>query len=306
VSPTCAGAGRRTGRVIAEGKACTWRLLDGGAAPGPANLALDEALFLLARDGRTPPTVRFYAWSSPAVSVGYFQSWERELDEEACRSRGLGIYRRITGGRAVLHSDEVTYSVVCGESGGFFGDGVQPAYRKIALALAGGLDGLGVDVEVAAPSRPRGQGGGGRHPSCFSSSIGYEISHRGKKLVGSAQKRQGDALLQHGSVLLGDHGPEFLELLKAGHPAAPGDLKMASLSSALGRRPSHGEVTEKLAEGFRSSWGVVLEPGELSEEERSLADRLEHSRYRSRSWNGPRRTGGERGLCLRHVDTPEP
>jgi lipoate-protein ligase A len=281
--------------VTAEGKACAWRLLDGGAAPGPANLALDEALFLLARDGRSPPTVRFYAWSPPAVSVGYFQSWERELDEEACRSRGLGIYRRITGGRAVLHSDEVTYSVVCGKAGGFFGEGVQPAYRKIALALAGGLNSLGVDVDVAVPPKPRRRGGGSRHPSCFSSSIGYEMSHEGGKLVGSAQKRQGDALLQHGSILLEGHGAGFLELLKTGHPARPVDLKMASLTSALGRRPSYGEVTGKLAEGFRSSWGVVLAPGELSEEERSLADRLESSRYRSRSWNGPRRTGGGDG-----------
>jgi lipoate-protein ligase A len=277
--------------VTAEGKPLSWRLLDTGAAPGPANLALDEALFLLARDGRSPPTVRFYAWSSPAVSVGYFQNWERELDEEACRSRGLGIYRRITGGRAVLHSDEVTYSVVCGEGGGFFGEGIQPAYRKIALALAGGLNSLGVEVDVAVPARPRGRGGG-RHPSCFSSSIGYEISHRGEKLVGSAQKRRGDALLQHGSILLEGHGTGFLELLKAGHPARFADLKMASLSSALGRRPSYREVTEKLAEGFRSSWGVALAPGELSEEECFLTDRLERSRYRSRSWNGPRRTGG--------------
>ena len=268
-----------------------WRLLDTGEAPGSANLALDEALFLLAQKDECVPTLRFYAWNPPAVSVGYFQSWEREIDEAACRREGIDIVRRITGGRAVLHREEVTYSVVCGGASGFFDEGIWPAYRKIGLALAEGLRLLGVAAQVVVPDR-RSDGSRPHHPSCFSSSIGYEISAAGEKL-GSAQKRQGGALLQHGSILLEDHGEDFLGLLKSRPPANRGALKMGSLSSALGRRPDYGEVVRCLAEGFRSSWGVSLRSGELRSRERGLAEHLDGTKYRSPRWNGRPREAPE-------------
>ncbi len=259
----------------------SWRLLDTGSGAGPYNLALDEALFRLTLEGRCPPTVRFYSWSPPAVSVGYFQAWEKDIDEAACREEGIEIYRRITGGRAVLHRDEVTYSVICGRSVAFFGEGILPAYRKIGKALAEGLKNLGVDAEVVVPDAGRAPVPRSRHPSCFSSSIGYEISAAGKKLVGSAQKRQGDALLQHGSILLDDHGEDFLGLLKGRHPLREKSLGMASVTDCMGRRPTWKEVVGSLAAGFTSSWQVSLLPGELTGEERDLARVLEATRYRS-------------------------
>lgn len=259
----------------------SWRLLDTGSGRGSYNLALDEALFRLTLEGRCPPTVRFYSWSPPALSVGYFQAWERDIDEAACRERGIGIYRRITGGRAVLHRDEVTYSVVCGRSRAFFGEGILPAYRKIGRALAEGLKNLGVDVEVVLPDAGRRSASPPRHPSCFSSSIGYEISAAGKKLVGSAQKRQGDTLLQHGSILLDGHGEDFLGLLKRGQPSHERGPDMASLTECMGRRPAWKEVVGSVAGGFASSWRIPLLPGELTGEERDLARLLEATRYRS-------------------------
>ena len=266
----------------------TWRLLETGDAPGSFNLALDEALFLLAGEGRSRPTVRFYGWSPPALSVGYFQSWNKEIDEEACRARGIDIVRRITGGRAVLHRDEVTYSVSCGESGDFFGEGLWPAYRKIGLALAAGLQRLGVKVDLVRPV-PGGGRTAARHPSCFSSSVGYEISSQGKKLVGSAQKRCKGAILQHGSILLLGHGEEFGALLNRRHRRP--HAAMASLGDLIGTLPSRPAVVEALAEGFREVWGVDLAPGDVTEEERRLAGRLENSKYLSRDWNGPVRSG---------------
>ncbi len=265
-----------------------WRLLETGDAPGSFNLALDEALFLLAGEGRSRPTVRFYGWSPPALSVGYFQSWEKEIDEEACLARGVDIVRRITGGRAVLHRDEVTYSVTCGESGDFFGEGLWPAYRKIGLALAAGLRRLGVKADLVRPV-PGGGRTAGRHPSCFSSSVGYEISSQGKKLVGSAQKRCGGAILQHGSILLAGHGEEFGALLNHGHrhPRAV----MASLGDLVGARIAGPAVVKALAEGFREVWGVDLVPGGVTEEERQLAGSLVGSKYLSREWNGSVRSG---------------
>jgi lipoate-protein ligase A len=266
----------------------TWRLLETGDATGSFNLALDEALFLLAGEGRSRPTVRFYGWSPPALSVGYFQSWNKSIDEDACRARGVDIVRRITGGRAVLHRDEVTYSVSCGRCGDFFGEGLWPAYRKIGLALAAGLRRLGVIVDLVRPG-PRGERSPGRHPSCFSSSVGYEISSQGRKLVGSAQKRGGGAILQHGSILLQGHGEEFGGLLKSGYRQAP--ASMASLGDILGSPPSRRVVVEALIEGFQEVWGVSLSRGEVTEEERRLTERLEDSKYLSRDWNGPVRSG---------------
>jgi len=265
----------------------SWRLLESGPARGSYNLALDEALFLLARRGRSRRTLRFYSWSPPAVSVGYFQSWDREIDPHACLRKGIDIYRRVTGGRAVLHRDEVTYSVVCGGSRAFFGDGLQPAYRRIALALAEGLKDLGVDARLAPPA-PRGKGrAAGRHPSCFSASSGYEIDAEGRKLVGSAQKREGDTLLQHGSILVAGHGEEFAGLLRA-RAGAPSPLSMTSLEELRGSRPSHTAVVDAMTEGFCRAWGVRFKPGGLTEEEKNLAAELEERKYRSHAWNGRR------------------
>jgi lipoate-protein ligase A len=265
----------------------SWRLLESGPARGSYNLALDEALFLLARRGRSRPTLRFYAWSPAAVSVGYFQSRDREIDPDACRRKGIDIYRRVTGGRAVLHRDEVTYSVVSAGSRAFFGEGLRPAYRRIALALAEGLKILGVDAELAPPA-PRGRGRAvGRHPSCFSASSGCEIDAGGRKLVGSAQKREGDTLLQHGSILVAGHGEEFAGLLREG-AKGPSPLSMTSLEELRGCRPSYTTVVDALAEGFSRGWGVNFEPGGLTEEEEALAAELEECRYRSHAWNGRR------------------
>ncbi len=264
-----------------------WRLLDTGAAPGEFNLALDEALFSLAGQNGTPPTVRFYRWSPPAVSVGYFQRWEDQIDAEACERAGFRVLRRITGGRAVLHRDEVTYSVVCPDSEGLFGRGLRRAYNGIARALAAGLRRVGIDAEVAPPAR-KGQGRlDARHPSCFAATAGSEISVGGRKLVGSAQKRQGGSMLQHGSILLAGHGDEFEAILKprrrSGDPAPP----MTSLEDVLGFRPEPSAVVASLVEGFEDAWGTTLLGGVLTGREKDLAEGLVRSKYTAADWNGP-------------------
>jgi lipoate-protein ligase A len=262
-----------------------WRLLDSGPSRGSRNLALDEAIFRLARQGASPPTVRFYAWSPPAVSVGYFQRWSEQIDPEICRKRGIDVFRRITGGRAVLHRDEITYSVVCAESRALFGAGLQAAYRTIALALAEGLRLLGVQTRLAPPVPAKSVRGAARNPSCFAASSGHEIDAPGGKLVGSAQKREGADLLQHGSILIASHGEEFRSLLRNGGASTSRELGMTSLEKLMGRRPSHPELVSALAEGFRRILGVPLEPGGLMEEERDLAGELERSRYLVPAWN---------------------
>lgn len=265
-----------------------WRILVTKEARGSYNLALDEALFRLAVEGKGPPTIRFYGWSPPALSVGYFQSWQREIDEKACAGKGISVYRRITGGRAVLHDREVTYSVVSRAGSPLFSAGLVPAYRAIGTALASGLGRLGVGAELVRPAPPGGGKAVPRHPSCFSSASGYEIASRGKKLVGSAQKRRGGAILQHGSILLAVEDGGFESLLRhppPGGPAPSGGL--TSLEALLGRFPEREEVVEALSEGFRESWGISLIPGGLTGEEERLSEELERRKYLSLLWNGP-------------------
>ena len=264
----------------------TWRLLDSGTGPGSYNLALDEAVFRLAREGKSPPTVRFYAWSPPAVSVGYFQRWERQIDPEACRRQGVGVYRRITGGRAVLHRDEITYSVVCADAGELFGQGLQSSCRTIASALAEGVRLLGVEAELAPPSSGKDSRRAARNPSCFAASSGHELGAGGRKLAGSAQKREGDDFLQHGSILVSRHDEEFRSLLRSSANSSAADFGMTSLEELLGRRPAWPELAAALAEGFLRILGVPLEEGEPTGEERNLAEELEKSRYLSPDWNG--------------------
>jgi len=271
----------------------SWRLLDSGAGPGSYNLALDEAIFRLVREGKSPPTVRFYAWSPAAVSVGYFQRWERQIDPDACRRQGIDVYRRITGGRAVLHRDEITYSVACADAGELFGEGLQASYRTVASALAESLRLLGVEAELAPPPSGKDARRAAGHPSCFAASSGHEISAGGRKLAGSAQKREGDDFLQHGSILGSRHDDEFRSLLRSSADSSGSDFGMTSLEELLGRRPAWPELAAALAEGFRKVLGVPLEEGAPTGEERKLAEKLEGNRYLSRTWNGssPDRSG---------------
>jgi lipoate-protein ligase A len=263
----------------------TWRILDSGAASGSYNLALDEALFRLVRQGKSPPTVRFYGWSAPAVSVGYFQRWERQIDPEACRRQGIAIYRRITGGRAVLHRDEITYSVACTGGSALLGADLQTSYRTMACALAEGLRLLGVEAELAPPSSGKDARRAAGHPSCFAASSGHEIRAESRKLAGSAQKREGDDFLQHGSILVSRHDEEFHSLLRSSPENSAVDYGMTSLEDLLGRRPEYPELASALAEGFRRVLGSSPEERAPTGEERNLAEELEKSRYLSPAWN---------------------
>ncbi len=172
-----------------------WRLLDTGALPGPLNMAIDRALLSCHQEGKAPPTLRFYQWAPPAVSFGYFQK-HHGLDLAFCREKGIDLVWRPTGGRAVLHQDDLTYSVVAGTVDGipFSLDG---AYRLICDALLAGFRRLGFEAgrgdEVTKSTQP---------DICFLRSAVGDLVYRRKKFLGSAQTWAGHSLLQHGSIIL--------------------------------------------------------------------------------------------------------
>lgn len=284
-----AGLGRPPGDAPAPA-AGRWRLLETGPAPGAWNMAVDEALLEAVGRGDAPPTLRFYGWDPPALSLGFFQDREREVDLEGCAAQGFDCVRRPTGGRAVLHAAEVTYAVVVPEGQAGVGGSVSESYRAIGEGLAAGLKRLGVPAEMAPAERR----GGARSAACFAAPSFYELVVAGRKLVGSAQVRRCGAILQHGSILLSFDAEQLLRCLAV--PAGPGRERLrrglathvASLEQVLGRTPGFAEVAAAVAAGMGEAFGVILESGQLSLAEQARAAELAREKYTSETWNGRR------------------
>jgi lipoate-protein ligase A len=217
------------------------------------------------------------------VSLGYAQSLDTTVDRAQCDALGIGLVRRPTGGSAILHElpeREVTYSVVA-RAGDFPGaDDVLETYRVIGRGLAAGLGRLGVPAELAPLIRGR------RDPAdspafCFRRTGAYEIAVGGRKLVGSAQRRQRGAFLQHGSVVL-DADPVRI---RAVFPREPEPTRgMTTLAAELGSRPDVGTVEAALAAGFVEAFGVPLQPASLAVEEWALAEALAADKYGTEAW----------------------
>ncbi len=257
----------------------TWRFLNTGPDSGAANMAIDEALLIGVNKGTTPPTVRVYAWDPPTVSLGYAQRIDAELDLEAVRRSGFGVVRRPTGGRAVLHAGELTYSVVGPAGEEPLGRSIMEAYEAIAQALAAGLSHLGIDVELAQVAT-EAMSRDGASPPCFASAGRYELVIGGRKLIGSAQRRVGRGVLQHGSVLTDATHERIADVMLLADDRRRETVrrllrqKTTHLSGILGRPVLFAEVAEAVKCGFAHAWGVSLDEGRLTDAERKAVETL--------------------------------
>ena len=262
----------------------TWRLLSTGLSDGASNMAVDEAIMRAVAEGGSPPTLRFYGWQPPCVSVGYAQPLH-EVDLDMCRRRGYAWVRRPTGGRAVLHIDELTYSVVAPHGEPRVAGDILTSYRRLSLGLVAGLRSLGCDVHQAGLLDA---GHGDESAACFDMPSHYEVTALGRKLVGSAQVRRRGVVLQHGALpLTGDVSrlADALALPELDRERLRGKLrqKAVALDEALGRAASFDEAAEALAGGFAEALNLTLEPGALFDEERAEVDRL-RSWYSGDEW----------------------
>jgi lipoate-protein ligase A len=248
------------------------------------------------RARRSPPTLRLYRWAAPTLTIGYAQDRGRDVDLAACRARGVEVVRRATGGRAVLHDAELTYSVAvpAGEPG--FGTGLDESLRAVAAGLLAALRLLGVDAAVPAGSH-RGAARRLRHPGCFAAPARHEIVVGGRKLVGSAQRRRDGAFLQHGSILIAGHGEPLGELLRAGAAAGATGLRMVGLAELLDPCPPSPRLAAALAAGCAAAWGCAFTAAGPDPQEVRAARELERSRYRSEAWNAGRRPLAEAALA---------
>lgn len=190
-----------------------WRIIISGKLKPAENMAMDSAILQGVVEGISPNTIRIYDWSPPTVSFGYHQDIANQIDLNRVLENGFGIVRRPTGGRAVLHWDEVTYSVIA-KNEGIFAGSILSVYKKIGLALLSSLRQIGIEADMQDSFPSHAEQKDWTSP-CFSSASKYEIQYKGKKLVGSAQVRKGTAFLQHGSILLNHNQEKMAELLPA-------------------------------------------------------------------------------------------
>lgn len=295
-----AAADGRTGRQPAAGAGRdaalpdrplerAWRLLDTGFQPAAINMAIDEAILEAHGAGQVPPTLRLYGWNPPAVSIGYFQRLQGEVDLEACRRLGIDAVRRPTGGRAVLHEDELTYSVVIRQD--LLPGDVIRTYRVLCQGLLDGIHRLDVPVEMAMPHAGRpARLEAESSAACFNSPSWYELEAGGRKVVGSAQVRTGGVILQHGSILLSLDADRLFSVLRLPDERREAAKrvflrKATSLGQSLGRPVSWEAARDAVTAGFAAGLGLRLTPGRLTPGEQARAEELAKTKYGSDSWN---------------------
>lgn len=249
---------------------------------GAHNMAVDEAIFEAVRTGAQPATLRLYAWSPPCLSIGYGQR-VRDVDQTALAARGWEVVRRMTGGRAVLHADELTYSLAL-PAGHFLAEGgIIESYRRISAALLVGLRTLGIQAEAES-----GVQGDSASPVCFDAASQYEIAVGGRKLIGSAQRRRDGAVCQHGSLPLWGELGRIREVIVVEEDGAPIQRGITLLEAAGGRAVTWEAAAQALIAGFQSAYALELRYEVLSEAEARESLRLRAEKYGHPSWTNRR------------------
>lgn len=265
-----------------------WRLIQSPPAQGAWNMAVDEAILDAINAHQAPPTLRLYAWQPACLSLGYAQP-ATDVDLEAITERGWTLVRRPTGGRAILHIDELTYAVIGPTSDPRLSGGVLESYRRLSQALLEALRQLGLpaqaEKEYTAPSSINPHG-----PVCFEVPSNYEITVLGKKLIGSAQARRKEGVLQHGSLpLTGDltritQGLRFAD--QASRQTAAQRLLQRALTveTALNQVVSWQQAARAFVNAFESVLELELQPGDLSPYEIQRAHELQAIKYAASEW----------------------
>jgi len=250
-----------------------FRLLETGKSPGAFNMGLDEAILNSVAEGRQPPTLRMYGWNPPTVTLGYFQGLEDEVDREACSRAGVDIVRRVTGGGAVFHEAELTYSIVLPESHPLARSSILDSYRALCAGIEEGLALYGLKGEFVPLN---------------------DVLVGGKKISGNAQTRKRGCILQHGTILLDVDVERMFSLLRVSSEKLKGKLikdvkeRVTSLRSQLGRSVELTEAAEVFSKGFATALNVELRKTEPSPSEREEGGRIACEKYSTEAWIGKR------------------
>jgi len=254
------------------------RLITQGPHHAFFNMALDEAISKAVRQRLSPATLRLYQWDRPSVTIGYFQKIS-EINTEYCAEQGYPVVRRATGGRAILHDAELTYSFSSPAKSSLFNGGLLENYAVISNALIEGLKLIGINAGISlVKKRNRGD----RNPACFKSVSYGEVKVGEKKVIGSAQKKYSDGFLQQGSIMLNFKAGELRNVLNG---CNKDDFKEIGSISDSGREVTFIELKNPLKEAFEKELDVKLISDTPSRFELKLAEELERKKYSAREWN---------------------
>lgn len=262
-----------------------WRLIDTGPCSAAYNMAFDETIAVTVRKDNAPPTLRLYGWNIPSVSIGCFQKIS-DVDIGYCIEKNIPIVRRPTGGRAILHNSEITYSFCVKTTSGLFSKGLLDSYKKISAAFGLALSKIGISPELKLlreTQRPSPSIHHSRSPLCFKSISYGEISIGSKKIIGSAQKRWTDGLLQQGSIPLIIDKNALSKIFRHSFLQDIG-------KSFAGLKEIFPELnTDKLKDtiriSFEETFNIRFICTSPAMEEISLAQNLEAQKYLSHQWN---------------------
>ncbi|MBI5964836.1 MAG: lipoate--protein ligase family protein [Chloroflexi bacterium] len=278
----------------------TWRLLYTPPSTGAWNMAVDESILEHIYRGESMPTLRLYSWNPPCLSLGHAQSFA-DVDMERVNAHGWEVVRRVTGGRAILHTDELTYSVTGSAEEPVLAGGVLESYNRLAQALMFAMRELGLPVEIkedagltfGVTSQNQSSHAGSvtyQNPVCFEVPSTYEITVDGKKLIGSAQARKKEGVLQHGSLPLTGDLTRICEALifkdeSARENAAQRLLARATtVESVIGVETDWETAAQSFVKGFEAQLGIHFQRGELSQSESERAEELVKEKYANPAW----------------------
>ncbi len=242
------------------------------------NMAVDEAISEAVRQELSPPTLRLYRWSRPSLSIGHFQKIS-EVNIDYCNKMDYPVVRRLTGGRAILHDTELTYSFSARTGSPPFSSSLHENYSVISNAILLGLKGCGINADI---SFERKRNSGQRNPACFKAVSYGEITINGKKVVGSAQKRYSNGFMQHGSILLDFDAEKLCNVLVHGDKIA---FENISSINDHAEGISINDLGLSIKKGFTDSLGIKLISDNPTKFELDLAKEIEMNKYSTRDWN---------------------
>jgi len=267
-----------------------WRMIITEPLPGAMNMALDEVLLNSVQAGLSPPVVRLYRWQPQSVTLGYSQRGAGQVNTDYCQTAGIDIVRRLTGGRAVLHDQEVTYSVISRQQG-LFSAGILESYRTIAEVLLHCLKTFGLDTQLVGRHAGTTSSDGVEQSACFTAPAQFEIVCAGKKICGSSQKRGQDSFLQHGSIPVDLDLHKLFRALNTDNQASV-DAGAERLGTKVGwinrfsQNPcSVDEVEEQLMSSFALLWPVKFIVSGPTTAEMEQAAQLAAQKYNFIDWH---------------------
>ncbi len=264
-----------------------WRFIVNAPAEGAWNMAVDEAILESAANHLQPTTLRFYSWNPFCLSLGYAQLFS-DIDDALLKEKGWDIVRRPTGGKAILHADELTYCICAAQDDSHVQGSVLESYRHLSKGLLSALDNLGLQANSEPHKEPSERNT--TNPICFEVPSDYEITLNGKKIIGSAQARKKNGMLQHGTIPLFGDITRIIEVLR--YPGTEERQKSrillqnhaTTLEEQIGHRITWKRVAQAILCGFENTLGIKIKAGSLSETERLRAKQLFEEKYNNPEW----------------------